>query len=227
MKPVFHHFFSILSAEQQSIWRELRNIRDDFVLYGGTALALRLGHRRSVDFDFFTEHQLDSKTIAESLPFIRQSTVLQSERNTYTILYNKENSYVKVSFFGDIDFGRVGVPALTLDENIWAASLEDLLATKLKVLMQRVELKDYFDIAALLEKGIPLRYGLGSTKALFGNTFSPSDCLRALEYFEEPNVADLGVREKSIIHNAVKEVVTAGTIPEIEIKSASLMLHEK
>jgi predicted nucleotidyltransferase component of viral defense system len=39
----------------------------------------------------------------------------------------------------------VGVPALTLDENLWVASLEDLLATKLKVLMQRVEVKDYFD----------------------------------------------------------------------------------
>ena len=145
MKPVFHHFFSILSAGQQSIWRELRNIRDDFVLYGGTALALRLGHRRSVDFDLFTGHQLDIKKLVESLPFIRQSTVLQSELNTYTILYNAENSYVKVSFFGDIDFGRVGVPALTLDENLWVASLEDLLATKLKDLTQRVEVKDYFD----------------------------------------------------------------------------------
>jgi hypothetical protein len=45
-----------LPIAQQHLWQELRPARDlGFVLYGGTAIALRLGHRPSVDFDFFTD----------------------------------------------------------------------------------------------------------------------------------------------------------------------------
>jgi hypothetical protein len=43
----------ILPAAQRRLWNDLDAIPPGFVLYGGTALALRLGHRTSVDFDFF------------------------------------------------------------------------------------------------------------------------------------------------------------------------------
>ncbi len=42
----------VLSAAQRALWPELAGLPRGFVLYGGTALALRLGHRVSVDFDF-------------------------------------------------------------------------------------------------------------------------------------------------------------------------------
>lgn len=54
-----------------------------------------------------------------------------------------------------------------------AASLLDLAGTKLKALLQRVEAKDYRDIAALLEHGIKLEDILGSARALFGVAFNP------------------------------------------------------
>jgi hypothetical protein len=44
----------VLPATQRRLWPELRGVPPQFVLYGGTALALRLGHRHSVDFDFFS-----------------------------------------------------------------------------------------------------------------------------------------------------------------------------
>ena len=43
---------SILPEPQRRLWAELRDTPKTFVLYGGTALALRLGHRQSQDFDF-------------------------------------------------------------------------------------------------------------------------------------------------------------------------------
>jgi hypothetical protein len=50
----------ILPFAQQALWPHLREVtRLGFVLYGGTAIALRLGHRQSVDFDFFTERPFD------------------------------------------------------------------------------------------------------------------------------------------------------------------------
>jgi Nucleotidyl transferase AbiEii toxin, Type IV TA system len=60
----FHPHFEILPEEQLRMWPKLGAIAGlGFVLYGGTAIALRLGHRASVDFDFFTvlHHTVDGK----------------------------------------------------------------------------------------------------------------------------------------------------------------------
>jgi hypothetical protein len=43
----------VLPAAQRRLWSEFSEVADEFVLYGGTALALHLGHRHSIDFDFF------------------------------------------------------------------------------------------------------------------------------------------------------------------------------
>lgn len=51
---LFRPKLDILPAGQRSIWQQLAATPAEFVLYGGTALALRLGHRQSVDFDFFS-----------------------------------------------------------------------------------------------------------------------------------------------------------------------------
>ncbi len=224
MKNSFKHFFEILPEAQQIIWPELKSLRNDFVLYGGTAIALRFGHRQSIDFDFFSEKPLKHKNIVESLPLIRNAEILQSEKNTYTVMIPVEDDYVKISFFGGIDFGRVGVPELTGDGNLYIASLQDLLATKLKVLMQRVEQKDYIDIAALLSHGLSLGIGLASSIALFGKVFSIGDCLRALEYFDDPNLEKLEDSDKLVIQNAVKDFLTAESIPKVNIRSVSLSI---
>jgi Nucleotidyl transferase AbiEii toxin, Type IV TA system len=49
----------ILPAPQRRLWADLDAVPSRFVLYGGTAVALRLGHRASIDFDFFTSQPLD------------------------------------------------------------------------------------------------------------------------------------------------------------------------
>ena len=49
----------ILPDEQRALWPELARVPKSFVLYGGTAVAIRLGHRTSVDFDFFSSEPLD------------------------------------------------------------------------------------------------------------------------------------------------------------------------
>ena len=79
-----------------------------------------------------------------------------------------EQRPVRLSFFGSITFGRVGEPEWTDDGIVQVASLEDLLATKVKVLLQRVEAKDYLDVAALLGNGVLLARGLGAARAIFG-----------------------------------------------------------
>ena len=66
----------VLPAAQRALWPALNDIPDSYILYGGTALALRLGHRSSVDFDFFSSETLDSEALFE-IPFIADAEVLQ------------------------------------------------------------------------------------------------------------------------------------------------------
>ncbi len=173
----------ILPKAQRELWPALVGIPDNFVLYGGTALALRLGHRSSVDFDFFSSQTLDTEALYK-IPFIADAEVLQREPTALTLSVNPPDP-VKVSFFGDIGFGRVGNPDQTADGVLAVASLLDLFGTKLKVLLQRVAARDYLDLAAILRAGIPLQDGLGAAVALYGNEFPPTDAVKALAYYEE------------------------------------------
>jgi len=110
MKKHFTHHYEILPEAQRTVWPHLAQFKEHFVLYGGTAIALRLGHRQSIDFDFFSEKPLEHRWIADILPETVNSSILQSGQNTYTVLLQPNDEYVKLSFFGGIDFGRIGEP---------------------------------------------------------------------------------------------------------------------
>jgi hypothetical protein len=145
--------FYVLPAGQQQIWNALAAASHlGFVLYGGTAIALHLGHRRSIDFDFFRSEPLDKEQIRAEFAFISGATVLQDTPNTLLILAEMPAGPVKISFFGGIGFGRVGDPLVTRDGGLLIASLDDLMATKLKVILDRAEAKDYRDIAAMISR---------------------------------------------------------------------------
>jgi len=179
----FKPCLNVLPPAQQRLWPALRNTRQlGFTLYGGTALALRLGHRQSVDFDFFSELPLDRDAIRAALPFVAQSTTLQDHGNTWVVLVPCDDAtlgQVKVSFFGTIAFGRVGEPDFTDDGVLQVASFDDLMATKVKVVLQRAEAKDYRDVAAMINAGVSLSRGLASARLLFGPNFQPSESLKA------------------------------------------------
>ena len=84
------------------------------------------------------------------------------------------------------------------------AASADLFAQKLKVIMQRVETKDYRDVAALLRSGLRLVDGLAAAIALFGEQFSAQECARALVYFGAPGLKELPLGDRTTISHAVQ-----------------------
>jgi hypothetical protein len=193
---------SILPAAQQRIWPALRAVTDlDFVLYGGTAIALRLGHRISVDFDFFTGGEFDPFTLRGRLPFLEGSGTLQSEPQTLTVSLpvDGETEAVKLSFFGGIGFADPERADMTDDGVAKVASLIDLMATKLVVLQKRVEAKDYQDIAAMLRAGVALTDGLDRAREMYGRAFQPSESLKAMVYFEGGDLARLSNADRTTL----------------------------
>ena len=206
MSGIFKPCMEILPPAQLNLWLELRPAAKlGFVLYGGTAIALRLGHRTSVDFDFFSEIPLDREAIQTVFSFMPQSVVLQDQRNTLSVLVpyaDAGREHVKISFFGTIDFGRVGAPDATEDGVLQVASLDDLMATKVKVILQRAEAKDYSDIAAMVNAGVSLSKGLAAAREMFGPNFQPSESLKAMVYFEDGDLVTLTAVEKDRLVNA-------------------------
>jgi hypothetical protein len=199
-----------LPLSQQRLWPMLRPTTAlGLVLYGGTAIALRLGHRISIDFDFFTDRSLDRKAMKAALPFLAKATILQDQPEAFTVLVPdglEQNEFVKISFFGTVSFGRVGDPEVTADQVLQVASLDDLMATKVKVILQRVEAKDYQDIAALLGAEVSLAKALAAARTLYGHDFQPSEALKAMVYFEGGDLHRLSSGDQETLIKAASMV---------------------
>ncbi len=214
-----------LPEPQRLLWESLRpSISLGMVLYGGTAVALRLGHRISVDFDFFSEKPLQKEKIWSTFAFMKSVDVLQDQPDTLTVLAKSTvapGSVVKISFFGAIKFGRVGIPDTTLDGIIQIASLDDLMATKLKVLLQRVEAKDYRDIAAMIRAGVSLAKGFASASEMYGMSFQPMEGLKALTYFKGGDLNTLSAEDRETLVQAARDI---HTLPQSAILDYKLAL---
>ena len=71
MSADFEPRLDILPESQLRLWPELDAVPSEFVLYGGTALALQIGHRFSEDFDFFSSYPFDPARLQSTLPFFQ------------------------------------------------------------------------------------------------------------------------------------------------------------
>ena len=196
----------ILPEAQRRLWGELRDLPSDFVLYGGTAIALQLGHRESIDFDFFSNRPLDGTQLDLSLPFLGGATITQREPNTLSCTVIR-GGQIKLSFFGVPNLPRLAAPIVSQDNGLQIAALLDLAGTKASVIQMRAEAKDYIDIDALLSDGrIDLPTALASAKLIYGAQFNPQITLKALSYFDDGGLADLPDDVKLRLVRAVKAV---------------------
>lgn len=202
----FSPCLDILPPPQRRLWPELSVVSPDFVLYGGTAIALYLGHRPSVDFDFFGDSAFDPDQLATSLPFLANGQVIQKAENTLTCLLDRDGP-VQVSFFGVPRLPRLHPPQVAPDNGLKIASLLDLADTKAAVVQKRAEAKDYFDLAALIESGqIDLLKALAAGKAIYGSAFNPQITLKALCYFGDGNLPTLSDAVKNRLIEAIRAV---------------------
>src|SRR5207237_3056097 len=91
---------------------------------------------------------------------------------------------IKLSFFGGIGFGRVGEP-VRIRGIARIASRLDLLGTKLATVTQRIEARDYIDIAALLGSGLTINEGVAALLALYGPQASGLQSVKTIAWFRD------------------------------------------
>ena len=210
----FEPRLDVLPPAQRRLWNELSEVPDYFVLYGGTAIALQVGHRQSVDFDLFGARDFDPDDLLRSLRFLEGGEVLQREAGTLTCLVDRGGP-VQVSFFAVPGLRHIEPPRLAADINLEVASLIDLAGTKASVIQKRAEVRDYIDMAALLSNGIGLPVALASARAIYGAQFNPQITLKALSYYGDGDLATLPLALQHQLQDAAKNV-DLDALPKLE-----------
>lgn len=200
---------AILPKAQQRLWNLLIEavwLRPaGWYLAGGTGLALQLGHRLSVDFDFFSA-QPGVQGIVDHL------------RNTGILVLMSEDAHtlyctvdgVKMSFIANYPPPLLRPPIQ--EGHVDIASIWDIALMKLVAIVQRATPRDYIDLAQILRGNIRLKNLLEAGTQKYGDRWNAMIVLRALTTFhdlegEMPKLLDATLADtwQQILHDAVKQ----------------------
>jgi len=170
-------FKGILNPSQRKLLPLLKTFRRDFYLAGGTAVALQIGHRKSIDFDLFSEKAINRRSIEGKL-LKNIDSVLVASKEEYTVML----SGVKITF---LNYPFEITPLEDLDGFIKMPELLDLAAMKAYTIGRRNELKDYVDLFFLLRDYFTLEEIEKRAVIIFGNLFSEKLFRAQLIYFND------------------------------------------
>ena len=172
---------------------------NSFVLVGGTALALQLGNRESIDLDLFSNTDFASNELLTSLLNDYQIVVNNQLSQTLITTIN----YVKVDF---IKFHYPFIRPFLVIENIRMASLEDIAAMKLDAITGRGSKKDFYDLFFLLQHySIEELFSFYTEKYPHQTTFHVA---RSLTYFDDADIQPSPiVFDKTITWETVKQKI--------------------
>ena len=142
---------------------EMESIKP-YVLAGGTALAMQLGHRKSEDLDFMMWRKskkekpevpwtLIEKELKEKIGAIENFNMLGFDQIEFVV------KDVKFSFYVSKNFSPVYEPVSYLG-NIRIADVYSIMAMKMEVMLRRMKIRDYYDIYAILREGYDISVGI-------------------------------------------------------------------
>ena len=169
----------ILNADQLKLLPLMAQFRREYYLVGGTAIALHIGHRRSVDFDLFKMSAINHKKNVDKIVaagFAPQITRRVAEQ--MNLLVNG----VKLTFF---QYPFPVVPEDCFGKVFRMPSLISLAAMKADAMGRRSKWKDYVDLFFLLTKHFTLEEVSARATELFGELFSEKLFRAQLSYFDD------------------------------------------
>lgn len=174
----------------------------EFYLVGGTALALQLNHRNSLDIDLFTQNEFENNVIID---------YLQLNSFKFDVLYNFKNTIIGYINKIKVDFITHSYPLVNppvTEEGITYLSLQDIAAMKLNAISNSGKrLKDFIDIYFLLEH-FSMTEMLQFYSIKYPN-FNPMIPLRAVGYFDDidPSIDPPKLRKKLTLDQIKKRIL--------------------
>ena len=168
----------ILSKNQVKLLPLIKTFATDFGLVGGTAVALYLSHRRSIDFDLFTDKDIPSEKIHSGIKrnYTIQSTLVDEPDELTLVVGDVKLTFCKYPY-------KINYPS-KFEEIIKIPDLLTLAAMKTFALGRRAKWKDYVDIFFIL-KSNTFDDIVRKTKEIFGSEFNERLFREQLSYFED------------------------------------------
>ncbi|MFA4998416.1 MAG: nucleotidyl transferase AbiEii/AbiGii toxin family protein [Candidatus Paceibacterota bacterium] len=176
------------------------SLAKDFYLAGGTALALQLGHRQSVDLDWFSRQNFSNEKIKKDLALLGNFKLLSEEKDTIQGILDE----IRVSFF---HYGYDLLFPLIKFKSIDLADERDIAAMKIDAISSRGSKKDFIDLYFLLKK-----YSLAELIGFFENKYKNVEynklhILKSFSYFDDAESEPAPVVIQDIEWNKIKEVI--------------------
>ena len=167
-------------------------------LVGGTALALQLGHRKSIDLDFFGRIDADSLELQEALRTIGTLAVLSDSKNIHIYVLNG----VKIDV---VNYTYPWLDGAVCKDGIRLASPKDIAAMKITAVVGRGSKKDFVDIYYLLKQ-----YSLKTILELYSQKYSDSSsfmAMKSLAYFEDAEAEPMPYMFADISWDEIKQTI--------------------
>ena len=169
-----------------------------YILCGGTALAIQIGHRKSEDLDFMmwriskTEKpevnwNAIEKELKEKIGEIENFNMLGFDQVEFVV------KGVKFSFFVSDNLSPVTAPTEYLG-NIRLADIESIMAMKMEVMLRRMKFRDYYDIYCMLQEGYSIHNGIEKALNLSRHRLSSKNIIAMLlggQFIPDNNFATL------------------------------------
>ena len=195
-------FKNILNPDQLRLLSLIKAFSSDYYLVGGTAIALNIGHRRSIDFDLFIHKpikRIRNRRIISENGFSISQVIYEDKDQMHVIVEN-----VKMTFF---NFPFSIDATIDFDDFIKMPTLLDLAAMKAFALGGRAKWKDYVDLYFLLRDYFSLEQISNNAKIIFGKSFNEKlfreqlpyfvdiDYTEPVEYMPEKEISDADIRK--------------------------------
>lgn len=169
----------ILLPEQSALLSIVKLFSDNFGLVGGTAIALHLGHRESLDYDLFTfDEFINEKIRSKILGVEKINDIIRDETGQFTLIING----VRFTFFQfpyKIDYSE------SFDDIIKLPNILTLAAMKAFALGRRAKWKDYVDLYFILKDHHTVSEITTKGVEIFGNEFNEKIFRTQLAYFKD------------------------------------------
>ena len=195
----------ILDSKRLKVLKELSFLKEEgYYLAGGTALALQLGHRTSLDFDFYNERHFDSGELFSKLQEVFGDRINERHREEDTLTGDIDG--IHFSFFW---YKYPLIRKLKEFEGTSLASIEDIAAMKIIAIVQRGTRRDFIDIYYLLRK-VDLDTLFFWTEEKYPN-FNRYSGLRGIIYFEDAekrtDESRIALFDKNLTWKQVKKMI--------------------
>ncbi len=181
----------------------------DFFLVGGTALALQLGHRISVDIDMFTLNDFNSDELISKLSKHISISSISKSKNSLSLEVLDTSGNDEVVKIDLIKYSYPLINTVVEIDSIRLLSIEDIIAMKLSAVTGRGAKKDFYDIFFLL-KNYNLEVMIKYFKFKFPNT-NVFQVLKSLTYFDDADLEPDPITIKNIEWDTVKKTIQEHT----------------